>query len=65
MKNDDTQNIVVQLPDQKTFEFDSNFLNNCDNIQKVTFPDGTYEGQLQEGKANGKGIFNYNNGDIY
>ena len=59
------QNVVVQLPDQKIFEFDPNFFNNCYNIEKVAFPDGTYEGQLSEGKPNGKGIFYYNNGDIY
>ena len=48
------QNVVIPLPDPKLFEFDPNFLKNCDNIEKRTYSD--YEAEFS--------LFQYNR-DIY
>ena len=36
--------IIIQYPDPKYFEFDPNFLKDCDNIQKETSTNYEYEG---------------------
>jgi vacuolar-type H+-ATPase subunit H len=32
---------------------------------QITFPDGIYTGELLDGKRQGRGTMNYNNGDVY
>jgi len=63
------QNVVIPLPDPKLFEFDPNFLKNCDNIEKRTYSDYEYEGQMKDGNKNGKGIMRWTTGkwkgDVY
>ena len=63
------QNVTIQLPDPKLFEFDKDFLKDCNNIEKVTYSDFIYEGQMKNGKRNGKGRMTWTDdngkGDVY
>ena len=59
------QNVVIQLPEPKLFEFDPNFLKDCENIQKSTYKDSEYKGQIKNGKRNGKGIMRWKSGIEY
>ena len=58
-------NIYIQYPDPKLFEFDPNFLKDCENIQKSTYKDSEYKGQIKNGKRNGKGIMRWKSGIEY
>ena len=64
-KEDPGEYVIIQLPDPKLFKFAPNFLKDCDNIKKSTYSDSEYNGQIKDGKRNGKGIMSWNNGDIY
>ena len=63
------QNVVIQLPDPKLFEFKRDFLKDCDNIEKITYSDFEYEGQVKDRKRNGKRKMIWSHGkwkgDIY
>ena len=55
---------IIKLPDPKLFEFDPNFLKNCENIEKKTTAEGEIEGQMKNGILNGKGRIVYKSGAI-
>ena len=59
------QPAYAQFLNPKSFEFDPNFLKGCDNIEKITYSDSEYEGQMKNGKRNGKGIMKWTDGEIY
>ena len=53
--NNQNQNVFIKFPDPKLFELDPNFLKGCNKIEKVTYDLGVYEGEMKNGKRNGKG----------
>ena len=55
----------IKLPDQKLFEFDPDFFKGVENIEKFTDGGTEYEGQMKNGKFEGKARVHYDNGDIY
>ena len=59
------QNVTIQLPDPKLFEFDQNFLKGCEKIEKRPIDGGEIEGQIVNNEFNGKGRIHFDNGDIY
>jgi len=49
----------IPLPDENLFKFNPNFFKYIDNIQKISIENKVYEGQMKDGKRNGKGrIYN-------
>ena len=56
---------IIKLPDPKLFEFDPNFLKDCEKIEKRPFDGGEIEGQIVNNEFNGKGRIHFDNGDIY
>ena len=53
------------MPDPKLFEFDPNFLKDCEKIEKRPIDGGEIEGQIVNNEFNGKGRIHFDNGDIY
>ncbi len=62
--NNQNQNVFIKFPDPKLFELDPNFLKGCNKIEKVTYDTGVYEGEMKNGKRNGKGKMTWTS-DIY
>ena len=59
------QPAYAQFLNPKLFDFDPNFLKGYNNIEKIKLDNAEYEGQMKDGKRNGKGIMKWANGAIY
>ena len=64
LKND-IINLSNQINQMNQNLKNGNVINNINNNQELKFPYGRYIGQVVNGKAEGKGIFYYDNGERY
>ena len=64
-QNQNNQNVSNQNNIKQLSELDPNFLRGCDNVVKEKYSNGDFEGQIKNGKYNGKGIRRWTTGEVY